>query len=62
MDSGGSLLWQNPATCKILLIGIITVPDCALDALNPNTHVKAYIDWIKFVTSGKIQQKSEVWK
>ncbi|KAK1131810.1 hypothetical protein K0M31_015967 [Melipona bicolor] len=50
MDSGGPVLWQDPTTRRLVLIGIISMGrGCALVA-GLNTRVGAYIDWIVSVT------------
>ncbi|KOX72962.1 Venom serine protease 34 [Melipona quadrifasciata] len=52
MDSGGPVLWQDPTTRRLVLIGIISMGrGCALVA-GLNTRVGAYIDWIVSATSG----------
>jgi len=61
MDSGGPLLWQDPTTCKCVVVGIVSAGvACASNQPGLNVRVGAYIwDWILSVT-GKIQQKSKL--
>ncbi|KAK9309603.1 hypothetical protein QLX08_000821 [Tetragonisca angustula] len=50
MDSGGPVLWQDPTTRRLVLIGIISMGrGCGVTA-GLNTRVGAYIDWIVSVT------------
>lgn len=57
MDSGGPVLWQNPTTDNLILIGIISSGvGCASDEPAVDTRVGAYIDWIEDVTPGKNRQ------
>ena len=52
MDSGGPVLWQDPTTRRLVLIGIISMGrGCGVTA-GLNTRVGAYIDWIVSVTPG----------
>lgn len=54
MDSGGPLLWQNPKTSNMVLVGIISGGlGCATGEPSINTRVESYVDWIKYVTPGK---------
>ncbi|XP_014477136.1 PREDICTED: venom serine protease-like [Dinoponera quadriceps] len=54
MDSGGPLLWRNPTTHDVILIGIISAgTGCASDAPSINTRVGAYLDWIESVTGAQ---------
>ncbi|CAL7934515.1 unnamed protein product [Xylocopa violacea] len=51
MDSGGPVLWQNPTTENIVLIGVISAGNgCGVDA-GLNTRVGAYIEWIISATN-----------
>ncbi|KAL6423534.1 hypothetical protein ACFW04_010235 [Cataglyphis niger] len=60
MDSGGPLLWQNPTTQNLILIGITSSGfGCASDEPAVETRVGAYIDWIKNVTLGEQYCKIE---
>lgn len=55
MDSGGPILWMNPTTRRMVLVGIISGGmGCASDEPAMNTRVGAYILWI----SSKIPRKS----
>lgn len=48
MDSGGPVLWENPMTKKIVLVGIISNgADCGGPKPGINTHVGSFIDFIK---------------
>ncbi|XP_017756045.1 PREDICTED: venom serine protease 34-like [Eufriesea mexicana] len=50
MDSGGPVLWENPMTKRLTLIGIVSRGiGCAVDS-GINTKVGSYIDWITSVT------------
>lgn len=52
MDSGGPVLWENPMSKRLTLIGIISNGiGCAVKS-GINTRVGAYIDWITSVTPG----------
>lgn len=52
-DSGGPVLWQNPATKREVLVGVISSGSgCGNNEPGINTRVGAYIDWILRVTSG----------
>lgn len=54
MDSGGPVLWENPTTRKLVLIGIISNGvGCASELPAINTRVGNYIPWIMHVTPGK---------
>lgn len=56
MDSGGPVLWKDPTTNYLLLIGIISSGiGCASDKPGINTRVGFYIDWIESVTPGKMR-------
>ncbi|CAD1476422.1 unnamed protein product, partial [Heterotrigona itama] len=46
MDSGGPVLWQNPTTRRLVLIGIISLGRGCAIAAGLNTKVGSYIDWI----------------
>ncbi|KOC70082.1 Venom serine protease 34, partial [Habropoda laboriosa] len=51
MDSGGPVLWENPTSRRLVLIGIISLGrGCALYG-GVNVRVGAYIDWIVSVAS-----------
>ncbi|RLU26278.1 hypothetical protein DMN91_000072 [Ooceraea biroi] len=53
MDSGGPVLWQNPTTHNLVLVGITSFGvGCAGDEPAVDTRVGAYIDWIMSVTRG----------
>lgn len=53
MDSGGPVLWQNPTTENLVLVGVINYGiGCAVVG-SVNARVGAYIDWITSVTPGK---------
>ncbi|KAL0117195.1 hypothetical protein PUN28_010202 [Cardiocondyla obscurior] len=53
MDSGGPLLWQNPTTQRLVLVGIVSAGiGCASTEPSIAMRVGAYIDWIKYVTPG----------
>ncbi|XP_076243634.1 venom serine protease 34-like [Calliopsis andreniformis] len=52
MDSGGPVLWQNPVTRRLVLIGIISYGiNCAL-VQSVQTRVSSYVNWIVSVTPG----------
>ncbi|XP_003402441.1 venom serine protease 34 [Bombus terrestris] len=51
MDSGGPVLWQNPTTRRLVLIGIIARGRGCAVVGGVNTRVGAYIDWIISATS-----------
>ncbi|XP_020294866.1 venom serine protease 34-like isoform X2 [Pseudomyrmex gracilis] len=54
MDSGGPILWQNPTTRNLVLIGIISGGiGCGGDSPSINTRVGAYVDWIQRVTGAE---------
>ncbi|CAD6234362.1 GSCOCT00001853001.2-RA-CDS [Cotesia congregata] len=47
-DSGDPVLWQNPATRRIVLIGMVSYgSSCAGGLPSVNSRVGAFIDWIK---------------
>ncbi|CAK9830266.1 Venom serine protease 34 [Anthophora retusa] len=51
MDSGGPVLWENPTTRRLVLIGIISLGrGCGVYG-GINVRVGAYIDWIVSVAS-----------
>lgn len=51
MDSGGPVLWEDPNTGNLVLIGIIAGgTGCAADAPGISTRVGSYMDWIQSVT------------
>ncbi|XP_076628671.1 venom serine protease 34 [Colletes latitarsis] len=50
MDSGGPVLWQNPTTRRIVLIGIINYGSGCGVTSGVNCRVGGYIDWIVSVT------------
>nr|XP_003700801.1 PREDICTED: venom serine protease 34-like [Megachile rotundata] len=51
MDSGGPVLWQNPTSRRLVLIGVINQGiDCGIFP-SLNMRVGAYTDWIVSVTS-----------
>ncbi|XP_011691267.1 PREDICTED: venom serine protease-like [Wasmannia auropunctata] len=53
MDGGGPLLWQNPTTNNIFLIGIISASsNCVSDMPSVETRVGVFLDWILIVTPG----------
>lgn len=50
MDSGGPVLWQDPTTHNLVLVGITSFgTGCGSDEPAIDTRVGAYIDWIKSV-------------
>jgi len=52
-DSGGPVLWQNPTTKRLVLVGIISYGSfCASSQPGVNTRVGSFIDWIVQVTPG----------
>lgn len=54
-DSGGPLLWQDPATKKLHLVGIVSFGfACASDKPAVNIRVTNYLTWILDVTQGKL--------
>lgn len=53
-DSGGPVLWQNPTTKRLVLVGIINYGfGCGSDKPGVNARVTSYLDWITYVTPGK---------
>ncbi|XP_011064618.1 PREDICTED: venom serine protease 34-like [Acromyrmex echinatior] len=52
-DSGGPVLWQNPATKREVLVGVITAGMGCGSKAGINMRVGAYIDWILSVTPSK---------
>jgi len=54
MDSGGPVLWQNPTTHNLVLVGIVSTGiGCGSDEPAVATRTGAFIDWIMSVTPGK---------
>lgn len=54
MDSGGPVLWENPTTHNIILVGITSSGiGCASNEPAIDTRTGAFIDWIVSVTPGK---------
>ncbi|RZB40648.1 Trypsin and/or CUB domain containing protein [Asbolus verrucosus] len=54
-DSGGPLLWQDPHTRKLQLVGIISYGiGCATKKPGVNTRVTSYLSWIASVTSDAV--------
>ncbi|NP_001155079.1 serine protease homolog 42 isoform 2 precursor [Nasonia vitripennis] len=52
-DSGGPVLWQNPTTRRLVLVGIISYGSfCASEEPAVNTRVGSFVDWITSVTTG----------
>lgn len=57
MDSGGPVLWENPTTHNIILVGITSSGiGCASNEPAIDTRTGAFIDWIVSVTPGKSWQ------
>ncbi|KAG4065350.1 hypothetical protein HA402_012295 [Bradysia odoriphaga] len=53
MDSGGPILWQDPVTSSLVLVGIISnAIGCASGFPELGVRAGAYIDWIMSVTPG----------
>ncbi|XP_076297371.1 venom serine protease 34 [Lasioglossum baleicum] len=51
MDSGGPILWENPTSHNVVLVGVINYGvGCALKG-SVNARVGAYVDWIAEATS-----------
>ncbi|XP_011263108.2 venom serine protease 34 isoform X1 [Camponotus floridanus] len=51
MDSGGPLLWQNPTTHNLVLVGIVSTGiGCGSNEPAVATRTGAFIDWIMSVT------------
>ncbi|XP_018051852.1 PREDICTED: venom serine protease-like [Atta colombica] len=51
MDSGGPILWNDPITNRIILVGIISAGEgCASNKPSLNMRVSAFIDWIVSIT------------
>lgn len=58
MDSGGPLLWQDPKTSRLVLVGIISSGiGCAGDYPSISERVGAYMDWIESNTPGKNRRR-----
>jgi len=54
MDSGGPLLWKDPTTHNLVLVGITSSgTGCASDTPAVYVRVGAYINWIKSHTDDK---------
>lgn len=54
MDSGGPVLWQNPTTLNLVLVGITSTGiGCGTTEPSISTRTGAFIDWIMSVTPGK---------
>jgi len=54
MDDGGPLLWENPDTHRLVLVGITAAsPGCASDLPTVSMRVGAFIDWVVENTPGK---------
>lgn len=53
MDSGGPVLWEDPKTRRLVLVGIISSGSGCGSKPGINTRVGGYINWIRDVTSGK---------
>lgn len=54
MDSGGPLLWQDPITHNLVIVGIISSGEgCASNSPAISKRVGYFVDWITSVTSGK---------
>ncbi|XP_028045765.1 venom serine protease 34 isoform X2 [Monomorium pharaonis] len=59
-DSGGPALWQNPATKREVLVGVISFGfGCANDKPGINTRVGIFMDWILYATPEINYCKSE---
>ncbi|XP_011166277.1 venom serine protease isoform X2 [Solenopsis invicta] len=53
MDSGGPLLWQDPITHNLVIVGIISSGEgCASNSPAISKRVGYFVDWITSVTSG----------
>lgn len=52
MDSGGPVLWQNPTTRRLVLVGIINYGRGCGYTSGVNCRVGGYVDWIVSVTRG----------
>lgn len=50
MDSGGPVLWQNPTSRRLVLVGAISYGGVCGVGSGVNTRVGGYIDWIFSVT------------
>ncbi|XP_076175096.1 venom serine protease 34 [Ptiloglossa arizonensis] len=50
MDSGGPVLWQNPTTRRLVLVGIINYGRGCGYTSGVNCRVGGYVDWIVSVT------------
>ncbi|XP_043478948.1 venom serine protease 34-like isoform X2 [Leptopilina heterotoma] len=52
-DSGGPVLWQNPTTKRLVIVGIVSYGvACGTKIPSVNTRVGAFLDWIQSVTEG----------
>ncbi|KAF4528108.1 hypothetical protein B566_EDAN016589 [Ephemera danica] len=50
-DSGGPVLWQDPSTRRLHLVGIISYGvRCASDLPAVNTRITSYLDWLQQTT------------
>lgn len=55
MDSGGPVLWQNPITHNLVLVGIVSSGiGCGSNEPAVATRTGAFVDWIMSITRGKI--------
>lgn len=58
MDSGGPVLWQNPTTHNLVLVGITSTGiGCGSNEPAIQTRTGAFIDWIMSATPGNNWQK-----
>ncbi|XP_051165113.1 venom serine protease-like [Leptopilina boulardi] len=59
-DSGGPVLWQNPTTRRLVVVGITGYGvGCGSKIPAVNTRVGAFLDWIQSVTQGVNYCKAE---
>lgn len=60
MDSGGPLLWQDPQTHRLVLIGVTSLGyGCASPEPAIWMRVGAFVNWIVSQTPGKNQRKDD---
>lgn len=54
-DSGGPVMWTDPDTKRLHLVGIVSYGfRCATEAPGVNTRVSEFLDWVQQVTGNLI--------